>query len=321
MRIINNSVFENANGYERARIPGIVCTDKGTLVAYCELRRSDSDWAIIDIGMKKSTDGGVIWSERKILVSGENENTVNNPVMITDGENLHFLYCVNYKRVFYMKSTDEGESWSEPSELTDAVKEQTGSFFWSCIATGPTHGIKLLSGRLLVPIWLAFNKDDVKSHHPSVISLLYSDDNGKSWNVGKIHGALRDPSEFTAAQLDNGRVVANIRHEEDKRMRAIADITDNAEIINIRFAEALPDPVCCAGMVSSGNELLFSNCAHTKSRKMLTLKRLNGECELKDSLLLSEEAGYSDIAVSPDKKTAFILFEKEKMLLCVTVEI
>lgn len=318
MKITEKSVFENASGYCRARIPGIVCLDSGTLVAYCELRQSDSDWAVIDVGMRKSYDGGKSWSERKIPVSGEGENTVNNPVMIADGNILHFLYCVNYSRVFYMNSTDEGENWSEARELTESIRNQTGEFFWSCIATGPTHGIKLSSGRLLVPVWLAYNKEDSKSHHPSVICVMYSDDSGNSWQLGEISDSLCDGSEFCIAEADN-TVVANIRHEGNKKCRAVAEIDSFCKIKNIRSDENLPDPVCCAGLCSAGDVLLFSNCANDTSRVDLTLRKLKYNGSISDSLLISESGGYSDIAVSPDKKTAYVLYEYEKMLICATV--
>ncbi len=320
MKIQSQSIFENAEDYKRARIPGIVCTDSGTLIAYCELRQDDSDWAVIDIGMKKSTDGGKSWSLRKIPVSGDGKNTVNNPVMITDGDTLHFLYCLNYRQVFCMKSTDAGECWSQPREITQSIREQTGDFFWSCIATGPTHGIRLSSGRLMVPVWLAFNKENEKSHHPSVISVIFSDDGGENWRVGEINGELSDSSEFCLCEL-NGKIIANIRHENPERCRAVGEVSADGRMENIRFIEELPDPVCCGGMCSLGEELLFSNCADEKRRINLTVRRLSENMTVKESLLISEDGGYSDVAVSPDRKTAYILFEKENSILCTAVEI
>lgn len=320
MKILHTSVFEDAEGYERARIPGIVCTDNGKLIAYCELRRSDSDWAVIDIGMKKSSDGGKTWSERKILVSGENKNTVNNPVMITDGDTLHFLYCVNYKRVFYMKSTDEGESWTDKTELTDSLRRNAEDFFFSCIAVGPTHGIRLSSGRLLVPIWMAYNKEDEKSHHPSVISVIFSDDRGKSWKTGKIFDGLSDPSEFAVAEI-RGEIIASIRHENRDRFRAMGKISADGEIYDVRLTEFLPDPVCCGGLFSYENELLFSNCASETDRENLVLRRLTADMRETDSILISKDAGYSDVCAELSGKTAFVLYEKQKQLILTAVSL
>ena len=318
MKILNYKTVFTSGNYERAGIPGIVTLSSGTIVSYCELRQSSDDWAVIDIGMRKSTDGGETFSGLRILVSGNGRDTVNNPLMIAQGNTLHFLYCINYRRVFYMKSTDEGDSWSLPEELTDCIKAQTKDFFWSCIATGPCHGISLSDGALLVPVWLSFNKEDEKSHHPSVIALLYSRNNGKSWNMGEISGILSDPSEFSAAELPDGRIFANIRHEGDKMCRAIAEINEDFSLCNIRLCESLPDPVCCAGFISYGDGFLFTNCNSVNERKNLTLKVLTPDFSVTRELLLSEDGGYSDISLSPDKKRAFVLFEKGKKLeLCV----
>lgn len=307
------TVFSEKN-YKRARIPGIVSLPSGTVIAYCELRQDDSDWAVIDIGMRKSTDGANTFGKLHILVSGGGRDTVNNPLMIADGDILHFLYCVNYRRVFYMKSTDEGESWSAPRELTDEIKAQTGEFFWSCIATGPCHGIRLMTGELLVPVWLAYNKEDEKSHHPSVIALLYSDDRGDSWKIGNFSDILCDPSEFSVAQLPDGRIFASIRHEGDEKCRAVAEISKNFEIENISFCNGLPDPVCCAGFSVYEDGFLFSNCESTGERENLTLKKLTADFEITDRLLLSRDGGYSDIALSPCRKKACVLCEADKSI-------
>ena len=318
MKVINESVFESAEGYHTARIPGIVLSADGTLTAYCELRRSGSDWAVIDIGVKRSLDGGRHWSEREILVSGGKNDTVNNPLMIADGNTLHFFRCLNYSRVFYMKSTDGGRSWGEERELTERIRECTGDFFWSCIATGPTHGLCLSTGRLLVPLWLAFNREDPKSHHPSVVSFLYSDDSGESFSTGEIFCGLNDPSEFCIAEL-GGKTLINIRHENEEKCRAVGEITPDGRFSDIRFLKALPDPVCCAGMCSTGDEILFSNCEDEKERIKLTLKRLDGRFNITERLLLSEKGGYSDIAVNPETREAVVLFERDNKIFCNTV--
>src|SRR5687768_16601339 len=54
------------DGYAIYRIPGLVVTTKGTLLAYCEARKSDrGDWGAIDILLRRSTDGGKTWEARQ----------------------------------------------------------------------------------------------------------------------------------------------------------------------------------------------------------------------------------------------------------------
>src|SRR5687768_10828266 len=53
------------DGYKLYRIPGIVVTAKGTVLAYCEARKeSGADWGAIDLTLRRSTDGGRTWSPR-----------------------------------------------------------------------------------------------------------------------------------------------------------------------------------------------------------------------------------------------------------------
>ena len=107
------------NGIAHYRIPGIVVTAKGTLLAYCEARKLDrKDWGEIEIHLRRSTDGGRTWEPARQIAhlgeriegnprkttGGEREQTVNNPVAIVDRETgaIEFLYCINYSRCFSM---------------------------------------------------------------------------------------------------------------------------------------------------------------------------------------------------------------------------
>jgi len=51
------------DGYHTYRIPSLLVTKSGTLLAFCEGRRnSRQDWGDIDIVVKRSGDGGQTWS-------------------------------------------------------------------------------------------------------------------------------------------------------------------------------------------------------------------------------------------------------------------
>src|SRR6476660_8201097 len=68
--------------YALYRIPGIIVTAKGTVLAYCEARlNSGSDWGTIDIMLRRSTDGGKTWQPRAKIanVPGSKEK---NPVAL-----------------------------------------------------------------------------------------------------------------------------------------------------------------------------------------------------------------------------------------------
>jgi sialidase-1 len=62
------TLFEAGSaGYKGFRIPALVMTTKGTLLAFCAARKELGDWADIDIAMRRSTDGGKTWSPMKII--------------------------------------------------------------------------------------------------------------------------------------------------------------------------------------------------------------------------------------------------------------
>ena len=108
----------------------------------------------------------------------------------------------------------------------------------------------------------------------------------------------------------DGRLLLNIRNENPERRRAISfgDPADNVWSVPA-FVDALPDPVCMAGMCSCGDGLLFTNCANESARSDLTLRNLTAECRVVGNLLVSSEGGYSDVCFSAVNGTACIAYE------------
>lgn len=81
--IIN--VFQKGEeGYACFRIPAIVQSKSGTLLAFAEARKNScSDTGNIDLVLKRSEDGGKNWS-RIITVWDDQNNVCGNPVPIID---------------------------------------------------------------------------------------------------------------------------------------------------------------------------------------------------------------------------------------------
>jgi len=189
------NLFESGvGGYAQYRIPGVVVSSKGTLLVYCEARRTGGDWAAIDIVARRSIDGGKRWQPRAKIAdvpgpkpknpirrnANSGEITYNNPVAIADSNGtLHFLFCLEYMRCFHQTSDDDGVTWSKPVEITKTFNGFRSAYDWKVIATGPGHGIQLRSGRLLVPIWLSLGHGP-NNHSPSVSSVVFSDDHGQT---------------------------------------------------------------------------------------------------------------------------------------------
>ena len=338
------------DGYAMYRIPGIVVTRKGTVLAYSEARRSSgNDWDTIDVVMRRSTDGGKTFSPQAVIahVAGEirrspvaierkqakpTDVTYDNPVAIADRSGaVHFLFCLEYMRVFYMRSGDDGRTFSKPVEITGAFDAFRPEYPWRVAATGPGHGIQLASGRLLVPIWMALGTGG-NGHHPSVNSTVYSDDHGAAWHRGEIAvpntPEFPDPNETTAVQLADGKVMLNVRTESPRNRRAIVLSDDGAtHWTQPRLQEDLPDPICFASLLrlstektGGRNRLLFSNPenltradgkdSRSKDRRNLTvhLSYDEGSSWTAKRTLESASSGYSDMAALKDG-TVLCLYE------------
>lgn len=275
--------------YKRYHIPGIVVTAKGTVLAWCEARKTDGDWADIRILLRRSTDDGKTWSEPKNIAAVDGPKTknpfslalkktdpttvtYNNPVLIADRDGtVHMLFCIEYMRAFYQRSTDDGVSWSKPVEITKSFDAFRKHYDWKVLATGPNHSIQLQrgakAGRLVVPVWLSTGTGG-GAHRPSVTSTIYSDDGGKTWRAGEIAVPNTDdwinPNETVAVELADGRVMLNVRNESKTHRRLVVMSKDGATGWSTpKFDDALLEPICMAGIVRyhhNGKSLiLFSN--------------------------------------------------------------
>ena len=334
-------VFEaGKDGYAMYRIPGLVVTKKGTVLAYCEARSSGSDWSAIDLVIRRSTDSGKTWLPRQKIAAipganrknpfivgnkrvNTNELTYNNPVAIADRSGaVHFLFCFEYMRCFYQRSDDDGSTWSKAREITSDFEGFRPSYDWKVLAVGPGHGIQLQNGRLLVPAWISL-ATGAGAHRPSVTGTIFSDDSGQSWRTSKI--AAPDtkewvfPNEAMAIQLADGRVMLNIRTESRVNRRLVTTSADGAtQWAKPHFDEALREPVCMASIIRVSekprkNRIVFSNPDNLtradakesivgRDRKNLSIKLSYDEAQTwpVSKALEPGFSAYSDLAVLSD---------------------
>ena len=140
-------------GYWNYRIPGLVVTPGGAILAYCEAREGrGGDWDPIDILMRRSLDGGRHWEPARRLVRHADYpgGPIHNFVCIPEARTgqVQALYCNDYARAFHMSSADDGLTWSAPVEITDsAFGPFRPEYAWQVLAIGPGHGIQLDNGR------------------------------------------------------------------------------------------------------------------------------------------------------------------------------
>jgi len=292
------------------RIPGICVTDKGTILLVYECRSSHSDWAEIDIAVRRSCDEGKTFSDRKIVVYG-NGKTVNNPVLIADSGKVLLLWQEEYFRTFIAESYDDGITFINKKELTEQLRRV--NYDYTVIACGPGHGVAFGCGRYAVPLWMAKNEDP-HAHHPSVFSVMCSEDGGTHWSVADVlpDSSLIDPSEAAAVPLDDRRLLLNIRNENPVQRRYLSVFdTGNMQFDNRGFCDSLPDPTCFAGMVKDGAAVYYCGCDDTKKRINLKIKiSKDSGITFTDFKAVSDFGGYSDIAVAKDGEKLFVFYEK-----------
>ena len=187
-------VFVSGEGaYHTYRIPALIVTTNRTLLAFCEGRKNGrGDGGDIDLLLKRSTNGGVGWSDAQVIWD-DGINTCGNPCPVVDEEtgtvwllmthNLGGDQETQIKRglvrqsrsVWISHSVDDGRTWSKPEEITKSVKPPS----WKWYATGPGVGIQLKhgphKGRLVIP---CDHSEEGMEHAAHVI---YSDDHGETW--------------------------------------------------------------------------------------------------------------------------------------------
>src|SRR4051794_37394942 len=211
--LTETEVFRSGQGgYHTYRIPALITTSKGTLLAFCEGRKnSGSDTGDIDLLLRRSFDKGKTWSSvQKIADMGE--DTIGNPAPVVEQKTgtIFLLLTSNpgaaterqitearaERRVWITRSTDDGASWSERKEITAQVKRPD----WTWYATGPGNGIQLRTGRLVIPCDHNARENDVRRSH-----VIYSDDRGETWKIGGV--AEDKTNESTVAELKDGSLL------------------------------------------------------------------------------------------------------------------
>lgn len=317
-------------GYNTFRIPALVVSPKGVILAFCEGRKYEAqDAGKIDLLLKRSMDGGRTWGPIQVIASGQ-DLRCGDPTPVIDRKTgtillLYMKFSASLtveellagkgpKHVMISKSADDGATWDEGKEITAQV---TGPG-WNTYATGPCHGIQLTNGRIVIPCYHLFKPQKLENEGEFYAShLIYSDDGGDNWKVGGVAGQWSD--ECSVVQTTDGAIYVNFRYENKTFSRFQAWSYDNGETLT-GFSEAkeLIDPRCQGSVIRFSeekqhgkNRILFSNLASKTSRDHLRVRLSYDECKSwQVSKLVNEgPAGYSDLAIYTDQ-SILCLYER-----------
>ncbi len=327
---LQNVFVSGEDGYHTYRIPALIKTKSGVLLAFCEGRKkSVSDSGDIDLVLKKSVDGGKTWGPMKVIWD-DGENTCGNPCVVQNEENGEILLLMTWnrgddsemeiingsskdtRRVFITRSVDDGNTWSVPQEITSMVKNPD----WTWYATGPGIGIQLkfppYKSRIVIPCDHA-NKNDKQwySH------IIFSDDGGKTWKysnpigpkanecqVVEIMSSVSPPPNVALPMVVNltnrPELLLNMRnYNREYKCRAIAYSSDGGITWGpIEYDTKLIEPICQASLISFGtvpNMLVFSNPADENERVKMTVKvsKDGGKSWNKELLIYEGPSAYS----------------------------
>ncbi|WP_129843456.1 sialidase family protein [Streptomyces sp. RFCAC02] len=319
-------------GYACFRIPAVVRTNDGTLLAFAEGRRDNCDDAgDIDIVLKRSADGGRTWSDLSVVDAGGGD-THGNPAPVVDTATGRILLASTRNagqgsgncpepcaRVPYLSySDDDGRTWSEPRDLSAELRPDDWNSWY---ATGPLHGVRLAhgphAGRLVLTITAeSHDGDRVTAHHTA---LGLSDDGGATWRLGAVDswpvapdGTFRqNPAESAVAELPDGTLYVSAREQEgtDLGHRSYAVSMDGGETFAAPF-RAMPDlytPQVQGSLLSlpgSGRLLLAAPADPDRRRSMMIRSSWDGgrtfDSVERGAPVTDDWSGYSDLVATAD---------------------
>ncbi|MHA1592727.1 MAG: sialidase family protein [Candidatus Heimdallarchaeaceae archaeon] len=305
------------DGIHTYRIPVLVSTMKGIILAFSEARRNTVATARPTvIALKRSFDEGKTWGSTQFLGVEDEKRIVINPcVVVEKKKNNIFLFYIKIEknkevlsnRIKMLKSTDEGLSWSKERSINLKIKGYN-------FVPGPGVGIQLQGGNLIIPGYVLIKR----VYRQQYSMVLYSDDLGESWHPGEH---VRVPtSESQVVELKNGLLMLNMRNNCGRSHRIIALSSDKGRSWDRIYDEpSLNECPCQASLIRYKDYILFCNPnskglkADKKKRHKLTLyvSRDEGKTWTRSNIIESGVAAYSSLVVT-EKENLLCLYETSK---------
>ena len=277
------------------RIPALLTSQKGTLLAFAERRQGLKDHAQNDIVLRMSFNDGDSWQPEQ-LIAEDGKNSLNDPcaVVLASGRILlmyqRFPYGYHARnsgwikmadtgydgprvtRSFLVFSDDDGESWSSPREITRMVRQEDRVSVGS-----PGRAIQLrhgeYQGRIIFPLYETI--PDGKGDRTWRNRVVYSDDNGEGWSRGEMvpHKQLLGyGNEAQVVELPDGSLLFNARNQGGQYRKVSCSHDGGLTWDPMKLDPGLPGVNCMGSIINHDGKIIYAGPANKKQRSNGTVR-------------------------------------------------
>lgn len=308
-------------GSKYYRIPAIVTAKDGSLVTATDKRwNHQGDLpAKIYVVVRRSTDGGATWSDT-LTIAADDTTGFGDASLVVD-KATGTIMCLfngnngiwqstsdNPQRHYYCLSTDNGQSWTSPTDFTNQIygkgcsDPERASWKGMFISSGAT--LQLRDGRIMAVGVVQKKAGEALMNHP-----LYTDDLGKTWHVGGL--ACNAGDESKVVELNNGSVLMSIRHAPNRYFAISNDRGESWQ--NYWSHPDVRDPACDGDIIRYTSTLdgynkdrLIHTIPYSGSRSNVSvlISYDEGNTWPVKKTIHADSSAYSSAAVLPDGKIA-----------------
>ncbi|MBS1920486.1 MAG: exo-alpha-sialidase [Bacteroidetes bacterium] len=317
-------------GSSNYRIPAIITAADGSLVTVTDKRWNGSgDLANkIDLVVRRSTDNGQTWSAPLTISNFGGPNGTGDAALVLDKVvNPGTLICMFSANVGfgastpsvpaniqYCKSTDNGQTWSAPTDVTNQIYASGSSnsysktWYAAFVSSGRMH--QLRSGRIMAVLDVRQTSAGTQDNFT-----IHSDDGGTTWvaetSDPTTHGiaAAGQANEAKVVELDNGKILMSTRHAPS---RLLSTSTTSAAVawgtatLNAQLAE----PSCNGDLIRytstidgyDKSRLLQSipNNSGTRKNVSVFISYDEGTTWNTSKTIYPQASAYSSLTILPD---------------------
>jgi hypothetical protein len=287
------------------RIPSLICTGKGTLIAFAERRIGLHDHAQNDIVMRRSEDNGESWQPVQVIADF-GMSSLNDPLatMLESGRILlvfsEFPYGIHARnsgwiqmadkgyggprntRSFITWSDDDGQSWAEPREVTRMLRPHDRIH-----AGSPGIGIQLTrgeyKGRVILPLYHTRKLNDEERDWTNAVA--WSDDEGETWTLSNDisqTGHTGYGNEAQVVELSDGSLLFMARNQGGFHRKVAISKDGGRTWTNMRVDYELPGTECQGSLLrydwsGDGEGLIVQASPADKYGRLKGTVRISGD--------------------------------------------